>query len=319
LLYAGDEALIATAGIAANRDSHGDLQVLVGVGPHAEKKGHLARDVLDEAAMRCIHRALQSHHPVIEQRHFAMRFGTRRSGDHVIYLATETRFVNADTQLVELFCQNVSVALENLSLHDEIVHSQRQLILLLSSAIEERSPELRNHVRRVSEYAVQLGRLYGLSEPDLELLNIGAVMHDLGKIGIPDAVLNKAGPFDPEERKLMQTHVQRGRELLSGQTSEMMQQAQIVVGQHHEQWDGGGYPAGLTGEQIHIFGRIAAIADVFDALTTQRCYKQPWPVPQAIEFIREQRGRQFDPHLVDLFLDNVELFLSIRSRLIPSE
>ena len=314
LLYARSDAAIVTAGISASRDESGELKVLVGIGRFASGAGLAAQTVLDAEAMHHVERAVLSRAPVIAERHFAVRFTTRAGGDHVIYLSTDARFEPADSRLVEVFCQNVAVAFENLALHQEVVRSQRQIILLLSAAIEERSPELRNHVKRVAEYSVLLGQLYGLPEEDLEMLSIGAAMHDLGKVGVPDAVLNKPGRLDDDERRMMETHVHRGQELLKGQYGELLRSAGIVVGQHHEQWNGMGYPLGLAGEQIHVFGRIAGIADVFDALTTRRCYKEPWSKEQVVEFFQEQGGRHFDPQLAALFLDNLDRFWDIRTR-----
>jgi len=318
LLYARRDAVIVsaaatTAGIAASDNGNG-LLVVAGTGEYEGMEGRRANEVLSANALEHVHRALQDRLPMIGEHHFAVHFATRAQVEHVVYLTSESRFEPSDVRLVKLFCRNVNIAFENLALHQEVRESQRQLILLLSSAIEERSPELRHHVARVSEYSVTLGRLIGLAEEELESLAIAAAMHDLGKIAVPDAILNKPGLLTPEERSLIETHVEAGRRMLEGQRGELLKSSQTVISQHHERWDGLGYPQGLKGNAIHLYGRVVGLADTFDALTSQRCYKEPWPLPRVTGYLREMRGLQFEPRLVDTFLDNIELFEAIRAR-----
>ncbi len=315
LLYAHRDAVIVQAtGFAATRDN-GDFKIVAATGGYSTYEGRLAHEVLDAEALAHIQRSLQHSGPLMADHHFAVQFITKSDIQHVVYLTSETRFSPADTRLVELFCRNVAIAFENIDLHQEIIDSQQQLILLLSSAIEERSKELRNHVKRVSEYSVTLGRLAGLADDELDALAVAAAMHDLGKIAVPDAILNKPGLYTADERAVMETHVERGRLMLDGQNARLLKMASIVVSEHHERWDGNGYPRRLSGEQIHIFGRVAAIADVFDALTTARCYKDPWALQKVVDYFDEQRGQHFDPALVDLFLGNLDQFLAIKMRL----
>ena len=153
----------------------------------------------------------------------------------------------------------------------------------------------------------------GLSEQEAELIKLAAPLHDVGKIAIPDKILNKPGKHDPEEWNIMQEHAQIGSDILSKSDRRILQLAAIIAAQHHERWDGSGYPRGLQGEQIHIAGRIAAIADVFDALGSQRCYKDPWPDDQIIYLIQSESGKQFDPRLVELVMENLEDILAIRA------
>jgi response regulator RpfG family c-di-GMP phosphodiesterase len=189
--------------------------------------------------------------------------------------------------------------------------SQRQIILMLTQAIEERSRETGNHVRRVSAYAGLLGRLYGLSQHDIDILPLAVALHDVGKIAIPDAILHKPGRLDPAEREIMKSHAVRGQELLQSHGGDIMQAAALVAGQHHEKWSGEGYPKGLKGSDTHVFARIASLVDVFDALTTQRCYKEPWPVADAVDYLKRESAKQFDPDLVELMLANLDKFLEI--------
>lgn len=137
-------------------------------------------------------------------------------------------------------------------------------------------------------------------------------MHDLGKIAIPDAVLNKPGRFTDEERKIMNTHAELGYNILKGSERKLLKAAAIVAYQHHEKWNGTGYPNGLKGEEIHIYGRITALADVFDALGSDRVYKKAWDDERIFSLFKEERGEHFDPQLVDLFFEHKEEFLEIR-------
>ena len=314
LVHAPGHNVIVHAGLAAQRNLEGRLAAMVGTGDYENVDGDDADQLLDRDAIACVREALYTGGPVIKSRHIAMHFATHSGGDYVLYLATDTRVDEDAAKFVQLFCQNVALAFENVSLHDEVLRSQRQMITLLSSTIEERSPELRNHVARVSHYSRRLGQIVGLSEDEQELLEIGAAMHDLGKIAVREDVLNKHGKLTDSERQEMEQHVTRGEQMVEGQSGTMLKNAGIVIAQHHERWDGGGYPRGLKGSDIHLFGRIASIADVFDALTTTRCYKEPWPMPKVLDYFQAQQGVQFDPELTKLFLDNIDDFLAIKEK-----
>lgn len=313
LLYARRDAVIVSTGVTAAY-TDGSLRIVAGTGSYLGTEGRMADEVLPPEAMSHIERAFMDGMMVVGEHHFAVHFSTRAGSKHVVYLSSESRFEPSDVRLVQLFCRNVTIAFENLALNEEIRRSQRQLILLLSSAIEERSPELRNHVQRVSHYAMLMGRLLGLSGDSIDALGVAAAMHDLGKIAVPDAVLNKPGALSDEERRVMESHVTRGKAMLQGQAGALLRQSELTVAQHHEHWDGGGYPMGLQGEESDLFARITAVADVFDALSSSRCYKEAWSIGEVADYFRRQRGKQFEPRLVDLFLDNLELFLEIRQR-----
>jgi len=137
-------------------------------------------------------------------------------------------------------------------------------------------------------------------------------MHDIGKVAIPDSILKKPGKLTKDEFEVMKTHASLGHEMLHMSKRAILNAASIVAYQHHEKWDGTGYPRGLKGEEIHIYGRITAIADVFDALGSDRVYKKAWPLQKILNLFEEERGKQFDPELVDLFLDNLEHFLAAK-------
>ena len=197
----------------------------------------------------------------------------------------------------------------------EIEQTQKDIIFTLAYVGELRSKDTGNHTKRVSEYSGLLGELYGLRPSAVEVLKLAAAMHDIGKVAIPDSILNKPTTLDEKERKAMNYHTQWGYHIFSRSKRPILQAAAIVAAQHHERYDGSGYPKGLRGEQIHIFGRIVALADVFDALLTKRSYKDEWQISQALNYIRDESGKHFDPKLVELFMDHFGRFLEIRQKL----
>jgi response regulator RpfG family c-di-GMP phosphodiesterase len=177
---------------------------------------------------------------------------------------------------------------------------------------ESRSKETGNHVKRVAEYSKILALHYGLSSKEAELLKQASPMHDIGKVAIADSILNKPGRFDEKEKEIMNTHAKIGYEMLKHSDRPLLKTAAIVSFQHHEKWDGSGYPNGLKEEEIHIFGRITALADVFDALGSDRCYKKAWEDDRIFKLFKEERAKHFDPKLVDIFFEHLEEFLKIR-------
>ncbi|MDE1999078.1 MAG: two-component system response regulator [Burkholderiales bacterium] len=184
----------------------------------------------------------------------------------------------------------------------ELVATRQQIIRRLGRAAEYKDNETGNHVIRMSHVARLIGQQAGLGPEALQLLFQTAAMHDVGKIGIPDQILLKPGPLTDEERQVIRTHPQIGADIIGKHDNELLATARTIALTHHERWDGSGYPQGLKGEQIPMFGRIVAIADVFDALVNRRPYKEPIPVSQALAIMTEDRGKHFDPHLLDCFL-----------------
>lgn len=200
------------------------------------------------------------------------------------------------------------------ALNNEIVETQKEVIFTMGAIGETRSKETGFHVKRVAEYSELLALLSGLDEDEAELIKMASPMHDIGKVGIPDNILNKPGKLTPEEFEVMKTHVTIGHEMLQHSSRSIMQAAAIIAYEHHEKWDGSGYPQNLSASNIHIYGRITALADVFDALGSSRCYKEAWPDSQIFQLLKEQRGKHFDPHLVDLFFAHLDDFLAIRAK-----
>ncbi len=210
---------------------------------------------------------------------------------------------------------NITDRKEVEDLQNEIVETQTEIIYKMGAIGESRSKETGNHVKRVALYSKILATHYGLSEDEAELLREASPMHDIGKVAIPDSILKKPGRLTTEERVIMNTHSQLGFDMLHGSTRPLLNAAAIVAHEHHERWDGKGYPQGLTGQETHIYGRITAIADVFDALGSDRVYKEAWDDEKIFKLLKDERGKQFDPKLVDIFFDNLDEFLEVRDSL----
>lgn len=208
---------------------------------------------------------------------------------------------------------------ETIHLHEELEKTQQDMIIRIGEIGETRSRETGHHVRRVAEYSRILATNYGLAANDIRNLVNASPMHDIGKIGIPDAILQKAGPLEADEWNIMRTHSEIGYNFFKESDSPLLQAAAIITYEHHEKYDGSGYPRGLKGEDIHIFGRITAVADVFDALGSERCYKKAWPNEEIYDYFQKERGKHFDPVLIDLFFKHLGEFLAIQLRYSETE
>jgi len=203
---------------------------------------------------------------------------------------------------------------EIINIHKELDSTQKDIIYRMGEIGESRSRETGNHVKRVAEYSKVLALLAGIPENDAKTLYMASPMHDIGKVAIPDNILKKPGRLTSEEFEIMKTHAEIGYQVLKGSKRPILRAAAIVANTHHEKWDGSGYPQGISGKEIHIFGRITAIADVFDALASDRVYKKAWDLEKILKLFEEEKGKHFDPKLIELFLDNLDEFLLIRGR-----
>ena len=198
--------------------------------------------------------------------------------------------------------------------YDELKEAHLETIHRLSVAAEYRDEDTAMHLKRMSNYSALIARRMGLSDKEANLILYASPMHDVGKIGIPDDILFKQGRLTAEEFEIMKTHAEIGARILAGSKAEVIQMAERIAMSHHEKWNGSGYPNGLKGEDIPLVGRITAIADVFDALTTRRPYKPAFPNEKAYSIIREEKGSHFDPHVVEVFFRNLGEIVAIQQR-----
>ncbi len=241
-------------------------------------------------------------------------FKTMEGFGSVLYLSGWDRLSDIEKKLIRIYATNIAIGFDNISLAREIINTQKEVILTLGEIVETRSQETANHVTRVAEICYLLAKKNGMDEKTCDLLRLATPMHDVGKIGVPEAVLNKPGKLTDAEFEVIKKHARTGYEILKKSNRSIMKTAAIVALQHHEKWDGSGYPQGLFGEDIHIYGRIAAIADVFDALSHKRCYKNPWNLNQIVDLFEKESGSHFDETLTEIFLFYIEEFEAINRR-----
>ncbi|PTO95054.1 phosphodiesterase [Vibrio sp. 10N.286.48.B8] len=199
-----------------------------------------------------------------------------------------------------------------LKLQKQTLNIQKDMIHVLGEAIETRSGETGNHVKRVAKLSSLLAKYRGLSHREVEMIEIISPMHDVGKISVPESILDKPGKLTDQEWEVMKLHTTAGYNLLKSGAGDITNLAAIIANEHHERWDGTGYPNGKVGDEIHLFARITAVADVFDALLSARCYKEPWPLDMVVDFFERECGYQFDPQLTKLLLKHLPEFVAIR-------
>jgi len=236
----------------------------------------------------------------------------KNSSGNTLYLQSSyIPIMDTQNNIIEVLCLYTDLT-DQYKLNKAIIDTQREVISRMGAIGETRSKETGDHVKRVAEYSKLLALKYGLTQVEAEEIKMASPMHDIGKVAIPDSILNKPGKLTADEFEIMKTHAQLGHEMLSGSQQPLLNTASIISQHHHEKWNGSGYPNGLAADEIHIYGRITAIADVFDALGHDRVYKKAWPLENILNLLKEESGKHFDPNLVDLFINNLDDFLKIK-------
>lgn len=278
-------------------------KVLAATGRFSDSISESLESVLSETEMRQAKSVLQYGGQIFGDHYFIGVYDSKVGRKHLLFLEGFEDLSDIDKQLIQIFGQNVGVAFDNHFMFEEVELTQREMVYRLSEAVENRSQETGNHVKRMALSCKVLGKAYGLSERDVEILYKAAPLHDIGKIAIPDHILNKPGKLEPAEWEIMQTHAQIGYDILSSSELEVLKAGATISAGHHENWDGSGYPKGVSGKNIPVFARIAAVADVFDALVNKRCYKDAWRINEVNEFFEDMKGVKFEPALVDLMFE----------------
>ncbi|MBN2694576.1 HD domain-containing protein [bacterium] len=230
----------------------------------------------------------------------------------VINKKTASHFDAQDMELLIHLSLYAASSIENSILYEKLKHAQEDVVFRLSHATGYKDPETKNHIIRVGLYCQLMGREIGWDDDELEIIRLAAPMHDIGKVGIPDMILKKPGKLNEDEFQIMKKHALYGYDILKGGESKLTQTAAIIALEHHEKWNGKGYPHSKKGEEISIHARMTAISDVFDALTSERHYKNAWSFEQTAELLKEESGKHFDPKLVELFLSNLDEIISIK-------
>ncbi|MFZ5354158.1 MAG: DUF3369 domain-containing protein [Bacillota bacterium] len=302
-----------TSSFAATKDIDNSFYILAATGDYYKYIDEKIHNILDKELYSMIERAFVEKRNIFENNKFIIYFQSKNNIENLIYMEGIDGMNKWDIDLIEIFSTNVSIAFDNIYLNKEVIDTQKEIIFTLGEIVEARSKETGNHVRKVAEYCKVLALGYGLPEEEAEVLKLASPMHDIGKLAVPDSILMKPGKLTEEEFQVIKTHTTVGYEMLKNSHQDIMKAAVLIAMQHHERYDGTGYPSGLLGENIHIFGRITALADVFDALGSERVYKKAWELVDILEYIKEQRGRHFDPKLVDIFFDKLDVILRIKN------
>lgn len=293
---------------------NGDISIIAGTGEFSGCGDAQSLCAYDQEVETVLQRAVEEASSVFTNNSFVQYFRSRRGSENLLYFRLPRPLNAFERNLVQVFSGNVAIALDNMQLNLELVRTQKEIIFTLGECVESRSKETASHVRRVSECCRLLAGKLGFDVQDQDLLHLASPMHDVGKIGIPDSILLKPGKLTADEFEIMKTHTRIGYHVLKGSTRPIMRAAAIIAYEHHERWNGGGYPRGLAGEAIHPFGRVVCLIDVFDSLLSRRVYKEPWPLSDVREFISQERGLMFDPRMADTLLENLEEFVAIRRR-----
>ncbi len=303
-------------GVAVSSPDQKEMQIIASTGKYSSCTSSIddCRELNDESR-EMLEEVCKIGHGCFMNNNYIGYLPTRLKGSHLLYVEGGSRsFCEQDEDLLRIFSDNVGVAFDNIYLNQEILDTQKEIVRMLGEVVEFRSKETAFHVIRVSEIARILGMATGLDPVEVDELYYASPMHDVGKIGIPDSILLKPGKLTPEELKIMRTHTEIGYNILRASNRKLLKTAATIAHEHHEYWDGSGYPQGLKGDQISIAGRIICVTDVFDALCSERVYKDAWSVDRALEYLQEHRETMFDPSLVDLFFENLDKIMEVRKK-----
>jgi len=300
-------ALIQITGVSAIY-SENDYKVIAQITDDSDD------DTIDPEIYHYLNKAIEQKGSIFEDNILVGYFPSQTGKVSLLFLKGIETLDEINRNLLEVFSGNISLAFDNLLLNREIIETQEDLIYRLSDVVESRSNEAGNHIRRMSEVSYIIAKKLKLPEEECLLLKQAAPMHDIGKVATPDAILLKPGRLDDVEMGVMKEHAHIGYTIMKGSNRQILQTAAVISQQHHEKFNGEGYPQGLKGDEIHIMARIVAVADVFDALTHKRCYKEAWPIEKVISVMEESSGSHFDPAVLKALMDSLECALAINSK-----
>ena len=288
-----------------------DFRVILADGSFIETTGSQAVDLIGEAVFLSLQELNKEHRNLLVHEGSLSLYEDTRGFRILIHFAGISNIELQERQLIEIFASNVSVAFENLRLNREIAGTQVELITRLSEVVETRSHDTAQHVRRVGLFCELIAEKLGLEDHHIQELKLASTMHDIGKIGIPDEILLKPDVLTEEEFSTIKAHTGIGHTLLKGSSRPLLIIASGICLEHHERFDGTGYPNGIKGVEIHINSRIVSICDVFDSITHGRLHRDPWDTKKAADYLLSEKGKAFDPQIVDVFLDNLDSVIQI--------
>lgn len=314
LMHLGQSALYCrTSGISA-RKTENHFIVEAGIGDFTQSVQLPLEEALSQETLAIVEKAIANKQSLYLDKSFIAYFKGAGGSENIIYMESTNSISEWDKNLIGIFCTNISVALDNMTLNQEIENTQKEIIYTLGEVAEARSKETGHHVKRVAEYSKLLALTIGLDEKQAETIRLATPMHDIGKLAVPDAILNKNGSLTADEFDIIKTHSMAGYDMLKNSNREIMRVAALIALEHQEKYDGSGYPFGKKGDDISLEGRIVAIADVFDALGCDRVYKKAWDTQDILDYFKNERGRHFDPALTDAFISILDDILAIRSQ-----
>ncbi len=295
---------ISTSGFTASQKNNSEYEIIAATGRFESCTGAIMDDCkpIPQEVIPFLKEAVEKGQSGFIGKHYVGYFPTMKDKIHLLFVENcRQENENAIESLLTLFNHNAGIAFDNVILNKEITDTQIDIIYRLGEVVESRSKETAFHVKRVAEYTYTIARALGLPVEEAELYKMASHMHDIGKIGIADSILLKPGKLSEDERVIMKTHTDIGYNMLKASSRTMLKTSAVIAREHHEYWDGTGYPRGLMGEEIHIAARIVCLADIYDALCSKRVYKQPWSEEETILFIKQNTGKIFDPAIVDAF------------------
>jgi response regulator RpfG family c-di-GMP phosphodiesterase len=283
-----------------------ELYVFTGRGEYQNKAGNRLEEVISGRQLTSCQQAYANKTMICEDEYLVVYCDSKTKKGSLLYMSGLPRkLTETDKRLVEIFSRNVQIAFDNVLLNKDIEDTQREIIERLADAIET-SFGSKNHTQRMIKICDVLGRSAGLSTKDLKILSLAVPLHDIGKIRVSDNIMLKPGSLDAEETLAMRNHAEIGYNLLKDSNRPLIKTAALIARDHHEYWNGKGYPRGKSGEGIHIFCRITSLADAFDAMRSERSYKEAWPLEKVMEVIVAEKGQQFDPKMVGFLQENLD-------------
>jgi len=306
-LAGGDESL---SSFAALQDDSG-FRIIEGKGSFGSYLERNPENLIGRDRMASLRKLKKRNRNLLIHENSVYLYEDARSFRFLICLSDVSRFEIQDRQLLDIFASNVSIAFENLRLNREISGTQEELITRLSEVVETRSHDTAQHVRRVGLFCGLIAEKLGIEEGLIHDLKLASTMHDIGKIGIPDEILLKPDVLTLEEFSIVKNHTVLGYSLLKGSSRPLLKNAARICLEHHEKFDGSGYPGGLKEDEIGINSRIVSICDVFDSITHGRLHRDPWDTGKAAAYLESEKGKAFDPLITDVFLDNLDLAIQI--------
>ncbi len=308
-IFSSSDFLLSSINGLVATEVNGEFQIMAAVGSFSSS---VNKSISPELLQLINSSETKGEH--FSESHFLVIFESQNGIRNCIFLDNVPTLSDLDKNLIQIFCRNIGIAYENIYLNIDMIETQKDIILLMGDVVETRSKESANHVYRVAEYSYLLAKKIGMNEDEARVLRQASPMHDVGKVGIPDAILLKPDTLTKEEFSVMKTHTTLGHSIFSNNPRKIIKAAATIAHEHHERWDGTGYPSELVGKEISLFARITSLADVFDALSSKRTYKPAWETEEVFNYIVENRGTMFDPSLVDAFIEIKDDIMTIKKQ-----